>query len=65
MAGSKVTRAKVQPEPKQPVELTDHELSEAGGGVRQEMLNNKYPENMKHEVREHVQGTGVTISSDP
>ncbi len=24
-------------------------------GIRQEMLNNKYPENLKHEVREHVQ----------
>jgi type VI secretion system secreted protein Hcp len=23
-------------------------------GIRSEMLNNKYPENMKHEVREHV-----------
>ena len=23
-------------------------------GIRMEMLNNKYPENMKHEVREHV-----------
>ena len=27
----------------------------ANTGVRGEMLNNKYPENMKHEVREHVQ----------
>lgn len=26
-------------------------------GVRQEQLNNKYPENMKHEVREHVSFT--------
>ena len=23
-------------------------------GIRAEMLNNKYPENLKHEVREHV-----------
>ena len=26
-------------------------------GIRQEMLNNKYPENQKHEVREHVSFT--------
>ena len=26
-------------------------------GIRGEQLNNKYPENMQHEVREHIQFT--------
>jgi hypothetical protein len=26
-------------------------------GIRQEQLNNKYPENMKHEIREHISFT--------
>ncbi len=30
-------------------------------GIRQETLNNKYPENMKHEVREHVQFMGSKL----
>jgi hypothetical protein len=64
MAGKKVTGAEAQAEPKQSVELTEQQLESAqGGAVRQEQLNNKYPENMKHEVREHVQTTDVTLGS--
>ncbi len=39
-------------EANQPVDLTDQQLERALGGVagvRQEQLNNKYPENMKSE----------------
>jgi type VI secretion system secreted protein Hcp len=32
------------------IELVNASLA----GIRSEMLNNKYPENMKHEVREHL-----------
>jgi len=32
------------------IRLTDASIS----GIRQEMLNNKYPENMQHKEREHV-----------
>ena len=35
------------------IELTDASIA----GIRQEQLNNKYPENMTHEVREHVMFT--------
>lgn len=35
------------------IELTDASIA----GMRQEQLNNKYPENMSHEVREHVMFT--------
>ncbi len=31
-------------------------------GIRQEQLNNKYPENMRHEVREHVSFTYQKIT---
>jgi len=31
-------------------------------GIRMEQLNNKYPENMKHEIREHVSFTYQTIT---
>jgi len=32
------------------LELSDDELESVAGGIRYESLNNKYPENMKHEV---------------
>ncbi len=35
------------------VELSNARIT----AIRQEMLNNKYPENMQHEVREHVSFT--------
>ena len=35
-------------------ELSESDLEQAAGGIRTEMLNNKYPENMKHEIREHT-----------
>ena len=40
------------------IELTNARIT----SVRAEMLNNKYPENLKHEVREHVQFTYQTIT---
>lgn len=40
------------------VELSNARIT----AIRQEMLNNKYPENMKHEVREHVSFTYQKIT---
>jgi type VI secretion system secreted protein Hcp len=40
------------------IELTNAAVSQ----VQSEMLNNQYPENMKHEIREHVSFTYQTIT---
>ena len=60
MAGKEATGAKTRAARKRPVELTEHQLDGAAGGG--ETLNNKYPENMKHEVREHVSFTYQKIT---
>lgn len=37
-------------------------LNASVAGIRQEMLNNKYPENMQHKEREHIQFTYQKIT---
>jgi type VI secretion system secreted protein Hcp len=40
------------------IDLTNANIS----GIRSEMLNNKYPENMNHEIREHISFTYMKIA---